>query len=282
MTTLTLTKAIELRDALDRSIAMMQSGELSHEDLRRNVLNPSDVWVSVPACTPPSPEVLAAVGNSQAARNVYVAQTETRRAAALTLNIAAQLAGMLAPLAGQLLKRGAGLALLLCLSPVLAACTGRIGPENEPLVAVGSEVDLDAAVSVAGVSAPISGTGVADLSGIGTDTTEQTVSQTHTSWAGGDSRPVSTVLNLDGSGWPVALVAACAVLGFVGMAYLRQRRHYATLERNAQGVAQAVQELGPSTTRDRLLTLIRARVDDQTAWTKTLGPRDVSHETKIA
>jgi len=253
----------------------------------------------------PSPDVLAAVGDHQAATEKFVAESERKRVAAMTLHIAALIMAEVLPVAGALWRRGAGLALLLAMSLLLfPACSAQVGSESEPLVQVGSEgqplanmpvsanvaatvaasVDatLDSSINVASPSATLAGS--ADLSGIASDTSKQETAQRNTSSAGGDNRPIETNLSINGSGWPFA----AAILG-VALLWLFYTIHRCqverlaagdakctTVEQNAQGVARAIHDLGPGPVRDKLLTLISRRVKDRDAWEATVGSYDVS------
>jgi hypothetical protein len=310
--TTTLERAIAARDALNESIAMMQSGELTADDMSEFDSHPHITMCVSPAnpmLPTPRQEVLATVGDMRESREKFEVMQGRKRVAAITLNAAAQFIGLIAPLAGQLIRRGVGLAILLCLSLGLtSACSAQVGSDSDPLVQIGptdqpvatatmdatatATVDVAATVeATATVQAPVDATlniasptatltGTADIGEIGTDTTTQTTTQHNTSSAGGDNHPVSIVTTLNGSGWPVAFVVAVMVLGVVFSLWVRLSRQYDTLEANAQGAAHAIRDMGASPDRDRLLTLIRKHIADQQSWSEIVGAFDVSHEVK--
>jgi hypothetical protein len=287
-----LNKAKELRDALDVSIAMMESGQVTEADVALvDEDQPVFIEVHQPSLVVPTAHKLAAIGDSTQAREKVIAESGRKRAAAITLQVSAQLISLLSPLAGQLIRRGVGVVLLLLIL-LAPACSAQVGSDSEPVVQVGStsqpmatvsvEAPVDATVHVASPHATL--TGSADLHGIGSDTTAQTASQANTSSAGGDNRPVAIVATFSGSGWPMVVVAFSAVV--IWIFYVMNTRQakkidqredeYDTLERNAVGVAKAIYDIGPGPVRDKLLARIRANVKDGEEWDATIGAWHVS------
>ena len=288
--------AIDLRDILDKAIRMYEAGEITEDDMREIARTLDfNVKMGVTSVTPPSPEVLAAVGESQDARKAFIEQTAERRSAAIALQVASHLLTVFMPAVGSMLRRF-GVTVVALLAILLAApgCSAQVGPDDSPAVQVGptsqpmvdAQADVtatalvDARADLAVASPRVDLAGAADLRVDGSTATSQPATQVNASSAGGDNRPIGINVNASGSGWPlVVVVLSCGVVMIYMHVVDRQWRkikagqmEYETLERNALGVASAIRDMGQTPDRDRLLDLIQSRLPHREAWDKTIKP----------
>jgi len=288
--------AIDLRDILDKAIRMYEAGEITEDDMREIARTLDfNVKMGVTSVTPPSPEVLAAVGESQDARKAFIEQTAERRSAAIALQVASHLLTVFMPAVGSMLRRF-GVTVVALLAILLAApgCSAQVGSDDSPAVQVGptsqpmvdAQADVtatalvDARADLAVASPRVDLAGAADLRVDGSTATSQPATQVNASSAGGDNRPIGINVNASGSGWPlVVVVLSCGVVMIYMHVVDRQWRkikagqmEYETLERNALGVASAIRDMGQTPDRDRLLDLIQSRLPHREAWDKTIKP----------
>lgn len=92
--------------------------------------------------------------------------------------------------------------------------------------------------------------------------------------AGRDNRPIGIDVNASGSGWSTVVVSV-AMAGVFLLMWMHSNGQLRKANANAAAVGQCVQDIGPSSTRDNLLTLLQTTLPHRELWERQVRKNKV-------